>query len=110
MSDDMIKEITSNYPGNIAIYNQDYYVFDDGRVFSTVSNKFLTPYFRVRDGHYYISLGKGIAKKLCIIIADCFLIHNKELRVIRHRDGNKANNSILNLQRTDRAGFTKLVK
>lgn len=73
-----------------------YFVFYDGKVLDCKTNRFITP--RV-DSNGYVWVG---GFKLHEMIADLFLIRKpiltKERLVINHKDGNKSNNSVDNLE------------
>jgi hypothetical protein len=86
-----MKQIT-NYP--------NYYVSLDGKVFSLLSMKWLKPR---KTGNKYCQVqlfnDKGY-KYLLVhrLVAETYLINNEVKKTVNHLDGDKLNNSLLNLQ------------
>lgn len=77
------------------IYEDDYIVFDDGRVFSKISNKFLKG--DISHGYMRYSLhGKVIRAN--VLVATLFIANPNNLPIVNHKDGNKLNNSVDNLE------------
>jgi hypothetical protein len=79
----------------------DYLIYEDGRVFSVRSNKFLTQCYN-RGGYLILNLCKKGTKpkshRVHRLVAEHFLPKSKNLRDVNHIDGNKANNHISNLE------------
>ena len=78
-----------------------YLIDRDGRVFSTISNKYLKPtVFNV--GYYYLTLinDNGLKKKVALhrLLANTFIPNPYNKPEVNHRDGNKLNNSLGNLE------------
>ena len=77
-----------------------YTVYEDGRVFSHISNKFLSP--DMVQGYKQYSLyidGKQVRKKAHQLVARCFIPNDDPKKnMINHIDGNKLNNTISNLE------------
>ncbi len=77
-----------------------YLVSPDGKVYSEFSKRFLTPYL-IRDGYLRIALrlnGKGAHKLISRLVCETFLIDWDEVLTCNHKDGNKLNNHISNLE------------
>ena len=90
----MFKEIT-NY--------SNYLIYDDGRVYSKYSRKFLTP--RVTDsGYLTVDLYSQHQRKnfrIHRLVAQTFLPNPMNLPEINHKDENKQNNHVDNLEWCD---------
>lgn len=81
---------------------EDYYVTKNGKIFSTLSNKELK-YDRSCRGYCKVKLmdrrlGKFITLQVHRIVAIQFIPNPRNLPEVNHKDGNKANNSIYNLE------------
>lgn len=78
---------------------QNYEVFDDGRVFSNFRHKFLKG--DIVKGYIQYSLyvnGKVQRIKAHKLVALLFLENIENLPCVNHKDGNKLNNSVANLE------------
>lgn len=80
-----------------------YKISDDGRLWSNKSNKFLKPSLD-KDG--YIKFGLSIAGKVktCYahrLVAQAFIPNPHNLPQVNHKDENKINNNVNNLQWCD---------
>ncbi len=75
----------------------DYLIYDDGRVFSKKSNKYLKPQ-KMKIGYYNISLGKSEPKYIHRIVALHYLDKIEGKDYVDHIDGNKLNNNVNNLR------------
>lgn len=73
----------------------NYIVYQDGRVFSKRRGIFLVPY---PDGHDYLMVRCPKIMKLHRLLAICFIPNPKGFPEINHKDGNKRNNDLLNLE------------
>lgn len=73
----------------------NYIVYSDGRVFSKRRGLFLINSID-GDGYFWLRAPKAI--KLHRLLAICFIPNPKELPVINHKDGNKQNNNLKNLE------------
>lgn len=81
----------------------DYVVYSDGRVFSNYSNKFLKP-SENRDGYLTLRLyydGKPHFWFLHRLVATLYIDNPNNLPQINHKDGNKSNNDVSNLEWCD---------
>ena len=91
-----MKEI-KNYEGR-------YSATEEGRIFSHLTNKFLTPCDSGK-GYLYVTLtdGKGHrqSKKIHRIIAETFLPNPNNLPCVNHKDQNTKNNNLENLEWCD---------
>lgn len=79
-----------------------YHVYSDGRVYSLSTNKFLTPKL-TKKGYQQVHVGgrKGIYKQLHRIIAEVFIPNPKKLPQVNHKDEDKLNNRVSNLEWCD---------
>lgn len=87
----MKKEIT-NY--------ENYLIYDDGNVFNTNTNKMLCGSIG-ENGYKYYRLSKNNVKKMFYahrLVAEAFLENPNNLPVVNHKDGNKLNNNLNNLE------------
>lgn len=78
----------NNYP--------NYLIYEDGRVFSKITNKFLKPF--IAQGYYCISLGRKKKKSIHRLIAENFLENPNNYPEVDHIDRNPKNNNINNLR------------
>ena len=77
----------------------DYKVSDEGQVFSKKTNRVLKP--RIHNGYERVALNKnGKAKDFTIhrLVATAFLIGEPNQNMVNHKDGNRTNNHIQNLE------------
>lgn len=87
----MKKEIT-NY--------ENYLIYDDGNVFNTNTNKMLCGSIG-ENGYKYYRLSKNNIKKMFYahrLVAEAFLENPNNLPIVNHKDGNKLNNNLNNLE------------
>ena len=81
-------------------YEDLYEIYDDGRVFGKISNRFLKPGIDSK-GYYQVSLskdGKGTSTRIHRLVAIHFIPNPDNKPCIDHKDRIKTNNSISNLQ------------
>lgn len=78
----------------------NYYIYDDGNVLNITTNKMLKGSIS-EHGYKYYRLSKNNTKRMFYahrLVAEAFLINPDNLPVVNHKDGNKLNNNIDNLE------------
>ena len=79
----------------------DYIIYNDGRIYSERSKKFLKP-LKDTKGYCYLDIrNKGAiykCPKIHRLVMMCFYLGNEEKEHINHKDGDKNNNHIDNLE------------
>lgn len=81
---------------------ENYWVDFDGNVWSDITNKILKPK-NTSNGYLFVSLkqnDKIIQKTIHNLVANTFLESNNKNSIIDHKDRNKQNNNVENLQFT----------
>jgi hypothetical protein len=76
-----------------------YYVTTDGEVYNSSNHK-MTKQVNV-DGYFVVNLykdGKYFHKRLCRLVAECYLEEYSEHLVVNHKDLDKQNDSVSNLE------------
>lgn len=76
-----------------------YNICEDGRVYSRISHKFLKPCDN--NGYKTVTIvldGKHKRFSLHRLIAETFIYNPEDKPCVNHKDGNKANNSVDNLE------------
>ena len=84
---------------NIKNY-EHYEIYEDGRVFNLKTKKFLKGSLG-ENGYLYYRLSKDNKKKMFYahrLVAETFLDNKQNLPIVNHKDGNKLNNNISNLE------------
>lgn len=81
---------------------EDYFITKSGKIFSTITNKELK-YKRDCDNYCEVELmdrrlGRVILLKVHRIVANQFIPNPRKLPDVYHKDGNKTNNSVYNLE------------
>lgn len=80
---------------------ENYIIDTEGNVFSKHSNRYLIPTL-TQDGYQRVKLcfgnGKYINKTIHRIVAETFLLNPNNLPQVNHKDENKLNNSVDNLE------------
>lgn len=96
----------------------NYIIFDDGKVYSKLSHRYLKPSVH-RDGYFCVKLYDGEDKKehfIHVLVARNFIPRVKGKKKVNHKDGVKTNNNANNLEwvtlkdNTDHAYNTGLIK
>lgn len=78
----------------------NYYIYDNGDVLNATTNKILKGSIG-ENGYKYYRLSKDNQKTMHYahrLVADMFLDNPNNLPVVNHKDGNKLNNNINNLE------------
>lgn len=81
-------------------YESDYIVSSDGIVFSKKNNMILSQYV-MNKGYKTVSLSKNkISKRFLVhrIVAQAFIHNPDKLPQVNHKDGDKTNNDVSNLE------------
>lgn len=82
---------------SLDFYDKNYLINEDGKVYSLYTNKFLNP-SKSDKGYLYVTL-KGLKKfRVHRLVALMFLCNPNNLPQINHKDGNKENNNVDNLE------------
>lgn len=77
-----------------------YIAYDDGRIFSEHTDKFLKPFVNP-SGYYLVDLHHkhmSYTRQVHRIIATLFIPNPDKLETVNHKDGNKGNNAASNLE------------
>ncbi len=102
---------------------EGYTIFKDGRVFSErriqefpnkwggisyrpVGGKFIKPFMSTK-GYYQVSLGAGNKRDLHRLVALVHIPNPDNLPCVNHKDGNKTNNNVSNLEWVSYQGNSK---
>lgn len=80
-----------------------YVIYEDGRIWSKKRNIFLKPYYRGKPGHQYacvdvFSNGKRNTRDVHKLVALCYIPNPNNYSEINHKDCNRLNNHISNLE------------
>ena len=79
---------------------ENYYIYDNGDVLNTSTNKMLKGSIG-EHGYKYYRLSKNNKKKMFYahrLVAEAFIENPNNLPIVNHKDGNKLNNNIDNLE------------
>lgn len=93
---------------NIKNY-ENYIIYDDGTVINTITKTVLSGSIG-ENGYKYYRLSKNGKKKMFYahrLVAETFLANQYNLPVVNHKDGNKLNNNVNNLEWTTYSDNTK---
>lgn len=85
---------------DIKNYEGLYAITEDGKVFSYKSQKFLKLCPNT-NGYYHVGLRKGHTTKRFLVhrlVATAYLANPSNLPIVNHKDENKLNNSVQNLE------------
>ena len=97
---------------------ENYFIYDNGDVLNITTNKILQGSIG-QHGYKYYRLSKDNKKKMFYahrLVAQHFIDNSDNLPVVNHKDGNKLNNNVTNLewvsysQNVEHAHQTKLIK
>jgi hypothetical protein len=83
----------------------NYLIYNDGRIFSIKSNKFIKPWLDSKGRYYIIGLCKNniVYKKLIHrLVAEYFINNPLNLPEVNHKDYNTINNKYTNLEWVNR--------
>lgn len=85
--------------------DSNYIIYDDGRCYSNLSHKFLTPQMSTTYPTYNLTLyGKKRKVKVHRMVAETFLPAIPGKNIVNHKDGNTKNFQLSNLEWTDNKG------
>lgn len=77
-----------------------YIISDDGQIYSQVTNRYLKP-FKNRRGYCLVDInvnGERYTRQLHRLVALTFIDNPNSLETVNHKDGNKENNAVSNLE------------
>lgn len=82
---------------NIKPYIKDkrYLVLSDGRIWSTIFNRFLRP---AKSDGYLITVIGGKGVRVHRVVAETFIPNDNNLPIVNHINGDRCDNSINNLE------------
>lgn len=94
-----MKNFIKNCP--IAFYENRYIVYENGKILNLANNTFLNP-IKNPNGYYKVGLadGNGSHKQMFIhrLVANHFIPNPYNFNQINHKDGDKSNNHVTNLE------------
>ena len=74
----------------------DYYLTEDGRIYSTKSNKYLKSSDNGR-GYLYVNINRK-TQLIHRLVCETFVPNPHNLAEVNHKDGDKLNNNVSNLE------------
>ena len=96
------KEIISSIDGFVGIfkpikgYEGLYYITEDGEIYSGIQNKWLKTWIN-SNGYLVVNL-QGVQKQVHRLVAETFIPNPDNLPVVNHKDENRTNPSVDNLE------------
>ncbi len=81
--------------------NQEYEISNNGQLRRVADARIFNAYRNKRNGYYYISVrvgDKAYCKRIHRLVAIAFIPNPNSLEDVNHLDGNKANNTVGNLE------------
>lgn len=79
--------------------NTNYDIYEDGRCFSYLSNKFLTPKMSIKYPTYNLTIeGKKKQVKVHRMVAETFVPNPEDKEIVNHKDGDTHNFNVNNLE------------
>lgn len=84
----------------ISGFEKLYYVYTNGQIYSTVRKRILRPN-KIRNGYYQYALYKNGKRHMRLghkLVAEAFLPNPNNYPIINHKDENKTNNAVNNLE------------
>lgn len=82
---------------NHAKYNDNYYVSEDGKVWSVKKNGYISSCFNKTTGYYQVSIN-GKTTNLHIVVCTAFRGNKKQGDEVHHKDNDRTNNHESNLK------------
>lgn len=83
-------------------YALNYDVSNYGEVRQNKKNKILKPYINKNNGYAYVYIrdnnGKYLNKRVHRLVAECFIPNPNKLPMVNHKDFNRSNNNLDNLE------------
>lgn len=84
------------------IYASNYDISNYGEIRQNKKNKILKPHINKRNGYVYVMFrcdnGKYVNKRMHRLVAEAFLPNPNNLPMVNHKDFNRANNRVDNLE------------
>ena len=90
--------------------HEGYYIYEDGNLYSVKSGKFLSQKLDSRKFYLMYSISKkGVSKMVLVhrLVAIAFIPNPKNKPVVNHKDGDKKNNNVSNLEWMTRSENSK---
>jgi len=78
------------------LYSNNYYIFSNGKIYSKKSHMFLNPHEHI-TGYYTVNINNK-NHMVHRLVAQHFIPNPDNKRLVNHKDGNKLNNNVENLE------------